>query len=117
MTSNPSRHDSVTITCPACGRPFVPVGRQRWCSEACRAAGYRRRKQAASPPVVLPTPKPRRPHTVYECDRCGTRSIGEQRCDECGRSPAGSASEETARECDEPVAVIELVGPDLARVE
>jgi len=72
---DPSRHDGVTIPCPACGRAFTAVGRQRWCSGACRAVGYRRRKQTAAPPVALAAPTPLRPRTVYECDSCSTRSI------------------------------------------
>lgn len=74
---DPSRHDGVTIPCPACGRAFTAVGRQRWCSGACRAVGYRRRKQTAAPPVALAAPTPLRPRTVYECDSCSTRSIAE----------------------------------------
>jgi hypothetical protein len=70
----PWRHDSVTTTCPACGRPYVPKGRQRWCSDACRAAAYRWHKSAAGPSVVLPSPRPRRPRTVYECD-CAARRL------------------------------------------
>lgn len=92
---SPLRHDNVTNPCPACGRPFVAIGRQRWCSQACRAAGYRQRKQAATPPIVLPDPRPRRPFTVYECDTCGARAVGQQRC-EAARSCARSALAATA---------------------
>ena len=73
------RHDSL----PACGQQFTPAGRQRWCPERCRAAGCRRRKQAASPDIVLPEPRPRRPRTVYACDACGNRSLGVQYCQDC----------------------------------
>ena len=48
-TTSPSRDDGVTIACPICTRPFVPVGRQRVCSAACRQAAYRRRQQAQVP--------------------------------------------------------------------
>ena len=61
IPASPWRHDGVTTTCPACGHPFVPAGRQRWCSAACRAAGYRRRKPAAGPAIILPTPRLRIP--------------------------------------------------------
>lgn len=110
--TSPSRHDPVTIACPACGRSSPPAGRQRWCSDACRSLGYRRRKHAATPPVVIATPTPRRPHTVYECDACGVRALGEQRC-ECGTFARRVGIGGCCPECDAPVAVEELVGPGL----
>jgi len=80
---SPSCHDAVTMTCPVCQRPFTPVGRQKYCTEACRAAAYRRRRDAGNTTVVVPKAQPRRPVTVYECDGCGARAVGEQRCEEC----------------------------------
>lgn len=32
-------------TCAACGKPFVPDGRQAYCSPACQAEGNRRRSR------------------------------------------------------------------------
>lgn len=114
--ADPPRHDGVTITCAACGQPFIPAGRQRWCSGACRAAGYRRRKNAAGPPVILAVPAPRRAHTVYECDSCSARSLGQQRCQECGTFARRVGIGGCCPGCDEPLAVTELLGPDLAQV-
>jgi hypothetical protein len=34
----PLRHDAVTIPCPRCGQPFVPTGKRRYCTDACKAA-------------------------------------------------------------------------------
>ena len=79
----PLRHDNVTMICPVCQRPFTPVGRQRYCGDPCRAAAYRRRQDARPAPVVVPNSQPRKPITVYECDGCGVRALGEQRCEEC----------------------------------
>ena len=79
----PSCHDSVTMTCPVCQGPFTPVGRQRYCGDACRAMAYRRRRDAGQAPIDVPRSQPRKPITVYECDGCGTRAVGEQRCEEC----------------------------------
>ncbi len=79
----PSRHDGVTMSCPVCQVWFSPVGRQSYCSDACRAAAYRRRRAAGRPPVTVPPSQPRRPFSVYECDRCGARAVGEQYCAEC----------------------------------
>ena len=77
-----SCHDSVTMSCPLCHRVFTPIGRQVYCSGACRAASYRRRRDAHNTvAVVVPRAQPRRPITVYECDVCGHRALGEQRPD------------------------------------
>lgn len=113
---NPSRHDGVTTPCPACGQAFIPTGRQRWCSGACRAAGYRRRKQTAAPPAALAAPAPRRPSTVYECDSCSTRTLGGQRCEECGAFTRRVGIGGHCPHCDEPVAIADIVGPELARL-
>ncbi|MGI8807320.1 MAG: hypothetical protein ACR2KK_05690, partial [Acidimicrobiales bacterium] len=69
----PSCHDLVTMICPVCQGSFTPVGRQRYCRDACRAAAYRRRRDAGRAPVVVARGRPRRPITVYECDGCGAR--------------------------------------------
>ena len=34
-----------TRLCSICGRPFLPEGRQAYCSEACKAEGNRRRSR------------------------------------------------------------------------
>ena len=34
-----------TRLCSICGRPFLPEGRQSYCSEACKAEGNRRRSR------------------------------------------------------------------------
>ncbi len=34
-----------TRLCSICGRPFLPEGRQSYCSEACKAEGHRRRSR------------------------------------------------------------------------
>ncbi len=54
------------MTCPTCGQPFEPTGRRRYCSDACRAAAYRRRRDAAKPVLAVPKAQPRRPITVYD---------------------------------------------------
>ena len=49
--------------CAVCGRPFLPIGRQSYCSEACKAEGNRRksrermcrmRRKTEDPCYVLP---------------------------------------------------------------
>jgi hypothetical protein len=109
---SPSRDDRVTITCPVCTRPFVPAGRQRVCSAACRQAVYRRRQHVRVPPVVLPPRRSRRDETIYECPGCETRYLGTQRCPECGLFCQRVGPGGLCPHCAEPVAVVDLVdGP------
>lgn len=100
----------VTMACPVCGDPFIPVGRRRFCTDACRAAAHRRRRASARPLVVLPARASRVPLTVYGCDGCGSRAVGERRCGDCSvfmrRVGIGGA----CPHCDEPVTVAELTG-------
>ena len=108
MVESPYRNDSVAIGCPRCGRAFVPVGRQRFCSAACRQAVWRRGHAPPLPP--LPTRAPR-PATVYECPACGTRYLGEQRCPECQQFCRRIGPGGPCPHCDEPVALADLLSP------
>lgn len=108
MTTSPSRHDGVTTGCPVCQHPFTPNGRRRYCSDACRSAAYRRRN-AHQNPVVVPAARPRRPITVYECGDCGTRALGEQRCDDCSTFMNRLGIGGPCPCCDEPITIPELL--------
>ncbi len=110
--TTPLRHDAVTIPCPICVTPFLPAGKRRYCSDACRAAAYRRRRHATPAPVTLPPARPRKPVTVYECDACGTRVIGEQRCDQCGTFMRRVGLGGNCPHRDEPVAINDLLGEE-----
>ena len=114
MTDPPSRHDSVTMPCPVCQHPFAPHGRRRFCSDACKAAAYRRRRDPGPAPVIVPAGRPRQPITVYECDDCGTRALGEQRCNECSTFMRRIGYGGSCPHCDEPVAVTDLIDPEAA---
>ncbi len=110
----PSCHDPVTMICPVCQQPFTPTGRQTYCEDACRAAAYRRRRDAGKATAVVPKALPRRPITVYECDGCGARALGDQRCDDgCGTFMRRVGVGGLCPCCDEPVAVNELVGQEV----
>jgi hypothetical protein len=102
------------MACPICQRSFAPSGRRRFCSDACRSIAYRRRRDAGRPAVVVPAARPRRPITVYECDGCGGRALGEQRCEPCGIFMRRVGIGGCCPACDEPVAVSELVGEGVA---
>jgi hypothetical protein len=86
---SPLRHDGVTTPCPACQHPFTPAGRRRFCSGACRARAYRRRRDAARAAIVIPDARPRRPATVYECGNCGSRASGTSAATRAEHSCAG----------------------------
>jgi hypothetical protein len=101
--------DDTATTCRSCGRPFERLGRQRFCSTGCRQAAWRRKRAAPAEPVVA------KADTVYQCDDCDTRYLGQQRCDNCNRwcrriGPGGACPS-----CDEPVAVTDLFTTDQLR--
>ena len=79
----PSRDDDGTTPCPVCHQSFAPVGRQTYCSTACRKTAFRRRHQQPGPVVTIPKVRRRRDITIYECPDCGDRLLGEQRCEGC----------------------------------
>jgi uncharacterized Zn-finger protein len=106
MPESPWRNDSATIACPICGADFRPRGRRRFCSDACRQAAWRQRHPAPLPPLPARTP---RPATIYECPSCGTRYLGEQRCDDCQQFCRRIGPGGPCPYCDEPVAVADLL--------
>lgn len=106
----PSGNDAVTIPCPACASPFEPVGKRRYCSDACRVAAHRRRNRAAdAPEVLVPAGEPRRAHTVYECPTCDGRALGEQRCEDCNTFMRSLGLGGPSPCCGEPVTIDELL--------
>ena len=102
-----SRNDGVAAACLACGAALGPGGR-RYCSDACRQAGFRRRHQPRLQPPPLPARQPRRPVTVYECPECGQRQVGDQRCDDCGIFMSRLGFGGACPHCDEPVTIDDL---------
>jgi len=105
---SPSRNDGVTISCPCCGRNFTPIGRRRFCSDACRQAAWRRRHQPPTPAQPPPPARPRRAGTVYACPTCDARYLGEQRCPDCNIFCHRVGFGGYCPSCDEPVAHHEL---------
>ena len=106
----PSRNDGVTIACPVCATPFVPIGRRRYCRDACRVAAHRLRHRADEPDEVMAPPaSPRRASTVYECPSCEARVVGEQRCEDCGAFMRRVGFGGQCPCCDEAVTVDDLL--------
>ena len=108
VPETPSRNEGIT-TCQRCGRSFAPIGRQLWCSAACRIAAWRQRHAPKGPVAPLPPRGQRRAVTVYACDDCGTRALGKQLCSECNRFMRAVGVVGLFPNCEEPVAVVELV--------
>jgi hypothetical protein len=104
---------AVTMACPVCARAFTAAGRRRYCSDACRAAAHRRRHATAGSVVVVPGAAPRMPFTVYECDACGARAVGEQRCGDCSTFMRRVGIGGACPSCDEPLTVDELLGQEV----
>lgn len=110
----PSRNDSVTLargSCEVCWCAFSPAGRRRFCLDACRQAGWRRRHCAPAPLPALPDAvrQSGRSATVYECPSCGTRYLSQQRCPDCQIFCRRVGAGGRCPHCDEPVALIDLV--------
>lgn len=99
--------------CPLCGRSFRPRGRQRWCSDGCRQKAFRRRRASVSNQPLPVTPTTGRAHVVYECPDCEARYLGEQWCPDCQKFCRRVGPGGLCPCCDEPVAVVDLITPDL----
>jgi hypothetical protein len=109
MAEHPCRNDGVTITCPVCARAFTPAGRQRFCSPACRQTAWRRRHPTPLPTLPARLPQPA---TVYACAACGTRYLGQQRCEECQQFCRRIGPGGPCPHCEEPVAFVDLLPPE-----
>jgi hypothetical protein len=109
----PSRGEPAAATCPVCQNPFIPGTNQRYCTKACRDTAWRRRHQQPRPAIVVPPGQSRRSFTVYECETCGTRSLGDQRCGDCGSFMRRVGIGGRCPHCDEAVAVDDLFGEEV----
>lgn len=108
-TKVPSRNDPETLACPVCTAVFAPVGRQRYCSPACRQAGWRaRHSMPATAPVVVPAGASRRTITVYECLECDSRFLGQQWCFDCNRPCVRIDIGGLCPHCDEPITISDI---------
>jgi hypothetical protein len=107
----PSRDANATPSCPVCGRGFHPDRvNQNYCSPGCRKQAWRRRHQTPIVPVLVPPKgRSRREVTVYECGSCGARAVGDQRCDDCGTWMGRVGPGGRCPNCDDPVAVSDLL--------
>lgn len=110
MPETPSRHGTVTPTCPICAGPLPPGRARTYCSDRCRQTGHRRRTRQPLPALVPPPPgRPRRDSTVYQCPDCDQRYLGTQRCADCGTWCRRIDRGGLCPACDEPVAFTDLL--------
>jgi hypothetical protein len=114
--AGPSRDDTATKTCPVCQGPFTATGRRAYCRPACRKTAFRRRHQQPLTAVTVPTARPRREFTIYECTNCGDRLLGEQRCPTCGIFTRRLDIGGPCPHCDQPVTLHALLDQDLIPV-
>ena len=68
-----------------------------------------------TPTIVPPPGQPRQPLTVYECGACGARTVGQQRCDDCGTFMTRIGYGGPCPACDEPVAITDLIPQEVTR--
>jgi hypothetical protein len=113
-TSRDGSSVSSVPTCALCTRP-LPSSRAHYCSAACRQRSFRLRRiqLAAIDERQLRAELGRRgalvAHTVYECNVCGERLVGERRCaqDNLFCRALGLGGRCTA--CDEPILLADLL--------
>jgi hypothetical protein len=108
---NPVRDDHATIACAYCRSSFVSQGRQRYCSTLCRQSAWRRLHAAPVAPLVIAA----KATTVYECDGCGNRYLGTQRCEDCNTFARKVGPGGCCPYCDEPVALADIIVLDQMR--
>jgi hypothetical protein len=98
--------ETQMMRCAICATEFQPIGRQRFCTPACRQKAWRRRHSIPLPSIPARAP---RHSTVYQCGSCDNRYLGEQYCGDCGTFCQRVGVGGLCPTCEEPVAIIELI--------
>ncbi|MGQ0680338.1 MAG: hypothetical protein ACT4OM_11915 [Actinomycetota bacterium] len=106
--------NNTLATCPVCQGRFVVHGKQLYCGKPCRDTAYRRRKHSAIRRIPQPPTRPRRGLSVYECEGCGKRSLGYERCEQCRKFLRKLGLGGSCPYCDEPVTVTDLLKEEVA---
>ena len=125
MSEHPHDDDSTTTThpapnptagpspqlCPVCWTAFTRVGRQRYCTDACRKTAWTRRHATTARVTepVVPQGIRRRDVTIYACPTCETRYHGEQWCHDCNQPCTRVGLGGLCPHCAEPVALTDLI--------
>jgi len=109
LRNDPPLPDPERECAAACGRRFLPHGRQTYCSDACRQRSFRRRQPPLDEIRFGLTVRLPRTSIVYQCPECEARLLGQQRCDDCGVFARRLGPGAACPHCDEPVAIIDLL--------
>jgi hypothetical protein len=110
MKPTPRNGSTTAGACLVCGSPLPPGRPRTTCGDRCRQTLWRRLHQTPLAAPVLPARQPSKPHTVYQCEHCGTRALGDQQCD-CGKFMRRAGIGGLCPCCDQPITLNELLQP------
>jgi hypothetical protein len=106
---NDTRNDTQPMACPVCATTFTPTRRQRYCTPACRQAAWRARHPNPRPATVVPARTRRRDITVYQCQECDTRYLGQQYCHHCHQPCQRVDYGALCPQCDTPITISDIL--------
>lgn len=122
--SDDARDDTLLTVrerrCPVCGEWYQPVGRARYCSQACRQHAYRLRQEQTREAKLeawmheLERRSAVLQQTAYECPSCEQRYLLIRRCPDCNLMCRKLGLGGNCPHCDELILVSELIGTDVA---
>ncbi len=103
--------------CLVCGGA-LSSSRARYCSRAHQQRAFRMRHQISLPDLQrLRQDLQRRravvARTVYECQNCGERFVGERRCPDCNLFSRAIGLGGQCPECDTPLLLVDLLGEEV----
>ena len=122
--SDDARDDTLLTVrerrCPVCGEWYQPVGRARYCSQACRQHAYRLRQEQTREAKLeawmreLERRSAVLQQTTYECPSCEQRYLLIRRCPDCNLMCRKLGLGGNCPHCDDLILVSELIGTDVA---
>ena len=103
--------------CLVCGGA-LSSSRARYCSRAHQQRAFRLRHQTKLPDLQRLRQELQRrragvAHTIYECQSCGERLVGERRCPDCGVFSRAIGLGGHCPECDTPLVLVDLLGEEV----
>ena len=103
--------------CLVCGGA-LSSSRARYCSRAHQQRAFRLRHQTSLPDLQRLRQELQRrravvAQTVYECQSCGQRLVGERRCPECNLFSRAIGLGGHCPECDTPLLLVDLLGEEV----
>jgi len=103
--------------CLVCGRA-LSSSRTRYCSRAHQQRAFRLRHQTSLPDLQRLRQELQRRHavmaqTIYECQNCGERLVGERRCPDCNLFSRAIGLGGHCPKCDTPLLLVDLLGEEV----